>query len=53
MEPNLNSPTPLLKVFKSEMFFVNQFEIIKTIFQELIYWRNGQYLEKYFTGELS
>ena len=44
MEPNLNSPTPLLKVFKSKMFFVNLFQkdnfISAQVFMVYL-WRSG------------
>ena len=45
MEPNLNSPTPLLKVFKSKMFFVNLFQkdnfISAQVFMVYL-WRSGR-----------
>ena len=44
MELNLNSPTPLLKVFKSKMFFVNLFQkdnfISAQVFMVYL-WRSG------------
>ena len=44
MEPNFNSPTPLLKVFKSKMFFVNLFQkdilISAQVFMVYL-WRSG------------
>ena len=45
MELNLNSPTPLLKVFKSKMFFVNLFQkdnfISAQVFMVYL-WRSGR-----------